>query len=123
MYLQLLCLVHYTFQQWTSNFTTHPTSARHAPPKVYTLNGLSMPNIMLSSEKLAASRDSLSCNIRAKAQEAEEENLVFLVLDQKIARCIVTHEPEWVEAEDEGQIARQKQQREWRIKRREVAVQ
>lgn len=49
-----------------------------------------MPN-MLSSEKLAASRDSLSHDIRAKAREAEEEDLVFLVLDQKIARCIVTH--------------------------------
>jgi hypothetical protein len=44
---------------------------------------------------------------------------VFLVLDQKIARCIVTHEPERVEAEDKGQNARQKQQREQRIERRE----
>ena len=78
-----------------------------------------MPNIMLSSEKLAASRDRLHRDIRAKAREAEEEDLVFLVLDQKIARCIVTHEPERVEAEDKGQNARQKQQREQRIERRE----
>jgi hypothetical protein len=85
---------------------------------VYILNGLSMLNTMLLSEKPAASRDSLSRDIRAKAREAKEEDLVFLVLDQKIARCIVTHKPERVEAEDEGQIARQKQ-RERRIKRRE----
>ena len=78
-----------------------------------------MPNTMLLSEKLAASRDSLSRDIRAKAREAEEEDWVFLVLYQKIARCIVTHEPERVEAEDEGQIAKQKRQREQRIERRE----
>ena len=77
-----------------------------------------MPNTMLSSEKLAASRDRLSCNIRGKAWETEEDS-VFLVPYQKIARCIVTHVPERVEAEDEGQTTRQKQQREQRIERRE----
>jgi hypothetical protein len=49
----------------------------------------------------------------------EKEDLVFLVLYQKIPRCIVTHEPERVEAEDEGQIAGQKRQREQWIERRE----